>query len=51
MGQLGLGHKNALGSVAGQMGDDLNFVNLGVGVTATAVSCGHQHTCTLHPKP
>jgi len=47
MGQLGLGHKNALGSVAGQMGDDLNFVNLGVGVTATAVSCGHQHTCAL----
>jgi LPXTG-motif cell wall-anchored protein len=46
-GQLGLGDTNYRGDEAGEMGDNLPTVDLGMGVTATAVTTGSSHTCAL----
>jgi alpha-tubulin suppressor-like RCC1 family protein len=49
VGQLGQGHNNHLGDAAGEVGDGLPFVDLGLepGVTIEAVSAGGGHTCAL----
>ena len=46
-GQLGLGDRNRRGVFLDQMGDNLSAVNLGSGVTATAIAAGQYHTCAL----
>jgi alpha-tubulin suppressor-like RCC1 family protein len=46
-GQLGLGDTLGRGSQAGQMGDALPSVDLGVGRSAQAVAAGKTHTCAL----
>jgi len=46
-GRLGQGSVTTLGDGAGEMGDDLDPVDLGTGRTATAISTGHKHTCAL----
>jgi sulfur relay (sulfurtransferase) DsrF/TusC family protein len=46
-GQLGLGDTNSRGDGANEMGDNLLTVDLGSGVTATAIVGGHLHTCAL----
>jgi LPXTG-motif cell wall-anchored protein len=46
-GQLGVGDTTARGDGAGEMGDSLSAVDLGVGVTAMAVTAGYVHTCAL----
>ena len=47
MGQLGQGSKTAIGDGPGEMGDALVAVDLGTGLTAKSVSCGHHHTCAV----
>ncbi len=47
MGQLGLGHTDPIGDGAGEMGDDLNAVDLGTGRTATYISAGRYHACAI----
>jgi alpha-tubulin suppressor-like RCC1 family protein len=44
-GQLGLGDSNYRGDGAGEMGDNLQAVNLGTGRTAKYVMAGGHHTC------
>lgn len=46
-GQLGLGDLNNRGDEPDEMGDDLDFVNLGTGVSCTSVSLGAVHTCAV----
>ncbi|MEO0494646.1 MAG: hypothetical protein AAF081_14645 [Actinomycetota bacterium] len=46
-GQLGLGDTEDRGNDPGEMGDDLPFVDLGPGRTATAVVSGADHTCAI----
>ena len=46
-GQLGLGDALDRGDGPGEMGDDLPYVDLGTGRTATAISVGGAHTCAL----
>ncbi|MFM8506970.1 MAG: RCC1 domain-containing protein, partial [Actinomycetota bacterium] len=48
-GQLGLGDTDARGDAAGEMGDALHAVSLGlsVGVRVTAITAGEAHTCAL----
>ncbi|CAM9868667.1 unnamed protein product, partial [Choristocarpus tenellus] len=46
-GQLGQEDQWARGNREGTMGDDLEVVNLGAGVLATAVAVGSQHSCAL----
>jgi alpha-tubulin suppressor-like RCC1 family protein len=46
-GELGLGDKNDRGDGAGEMGDALPAVNLGVGRTAKAIASGAEHTCAI----
>lgn len=46
-GQLGLGDVNNRGEKPEQMGDLLPTVDLGTGVTATAITAGYAHTCAL----
>ena len=46
-GQLGLGDTNSRGDGPNEMGDALPAVDLGVGVTATAISVGTYHSCAL----
>ncbi|MFM8446029.1 MAG: RCC1 domain-containing protein, partial [Actinomycetota bacterium] len=48
-GQLGLGDTDARGDAAGEMGDALPAVSLGlsVGVRVTAITAGDAHTCAL----
>ncbi len=46
-GQLGLGDTNDRGDGASEMGDVLTAVNLGSGLTATAVSAGGNTTCAV----
>ncbi|MFM8266141.1 MAG: RCC1 domain-containing protein, partial [Acidimicrobiia bacterium] len=46
-GQIGSGGTVALGDSAGEMGDALPAVNLGVGRTVRAVAAGNLHTCVL----
>jgi alpha-tubulin suppressor-like RCC1 family protein len=47
LGQLGLGDINDRGDEAGEMGDSLTAVNVGTGLTATAISAGGNTTCAL----
>ena len=47
MGQLGQGNTGYIGDFAGEMGDALVAVDLGTGLTAKSVSCGHHHTCAV----
>jgi len=46
-GQLGLGRMNSRGDEDGEMGAALPVVDLGSGVTVTAISAGRFHTCAL----
>ena len=46
-GQLGLGHKNALGDNPGEMGEALPQVDLGTNLTAKAIGGGMYHTCAI----
>ena len=51
-GQLGLGSQRHVGVNAGDMGDNLPQVDLGIdadgsSLTAASVSCGYSHTCAL----
>ncbi len=46
-GQLGLGDPQDRGDEPGEMGAALPYVDLGPGVTTTAVTTGYQHTCAL----
>lgn len=44
-GQLGLGHVTSLGNAANQMGDNLAYVDLGTGRTATKIFAGGYGSC------
>ena len=46
-GRLGYGNTNDLGDESGEMGNNLPFVELGTGRTATAISAGGSHTCAI----
>jgi len=46
-GQLGLGYDDNRGDGSGEMGDNLNIVDLGSGRTAKAIATGDSHTCAL----
>jgi alpha-tubulin suppressor-like RCC1 family protein len=46
-GQLGLGDNRTRGVGSGEMGDDLNSVDLGSGRTAKAIAAGNSHTCAI----
>ncbi|CBJ48599.1 Tyrosine kinase, EPH (ephrin) receptor family [Ectocarpus siliculosus] len=46
-GQLGYGDTSARGTAAGEMGDDLPFVDLGRDQKVVAVAAGFFHTCAL----
>jgi alpha-tubulin suppressor-like RCC1 family protein len=46
-GQLGLGNVNDRGDVAGEMGDSLPAIELGMGRTAVAIAAGNNHSCAL----
>jgi alpha-tubulin suppressor-like RCC1 family protein len=46
-GQLGIGSTAHRGDNAGEMGDLLPVVNLGIGKTATQVALGSSHSCAL----
>ena len=43
-GELGLGDKNDRGDEPGEMGENLDFVDLGEGVNVTAVALGDWHS-------
>jgi hypothetical protein len=45
-GVLGLGHMMTIG-FPGQMGDSLDYVELGAGRTVKQVSAGYHHTCAI----
>ena len=47
VGQLGQGDTDSRGDSAGEMGDDLDPVDLGAGRTAVAIAAGGVHTCAL----
>lgn len=47
LGQLGLGDTRTRGDEAGEMGDQLEPVDLGTGRTATQLALGWLHTCAL----
>lgn len=44
-GQLGLGDRFSRGDQAGEMGDSLPTVDLGVGPTVVAITAGRHHNC------
>ncbi|GIL89659.1 hypothetical protein Vretimale_16631 [Volvox reticuliferus] len=46
-GQLGLGDKKSRGDEPGEMGNSLQPVDLGEGLSATALAAGARHTCAL----
>jgi len=46
-GQLGLSDVNSRGDSAGEMGDNLPYVDLGTGHTARALALGNYQTCAL----
>ncbi|MEM8707553.1 MAG: hypothetical protein AAGE98_13905 [Actinomycetota bacterium] len=46
-GQLGVGDTEDRGDDPNEMGDELPFVDLGTGRTATAISAGFSHTCAI----
>ena len=47
MGQLGQENINWLGNEPYEMGDNLSTIDLGIGLTAKAISTGIFHTCVL----
>eukprot|EP01084_Bolivina_argentea_P106771 190989_1 len=46
-GQLGYGNKNHKGDGPGEMGKDLQEVDLGLGITVIQIAVGRYHTCAL----
>lgn len=46
-GGLGLGDKNNRGDSPGEMGANLPYVDLGLGVTVTSIRKGASHTCAI----
>ena len=46
-GQLGLGDRLTRGKAAGQMGDNLPYVDLGTGRTVTFLAAGERQTCAI----
>lgn len=46
-GQLGAGDTATRGDQAGQMGNNLPYVDLGTGRTAKAITAGGDHTCVI----
>ena len=46
-GQLGIGDTNSRGRVAGDMGDNLPYAELGAGRVAVALTTGQRHVCAL----
>ena len=46
-GQLGLGDMETRGDDPNELGDNLPYVDLGVGRTAKFISAGEQHTCAI----
>jgi alpha-tubulin suppressor-like RCC1 family protein len=46
-GQLGISNSINRGDESGEMGDALEFVNVGTGRTVVSVSSGSHHTCAL----
>eukprot|EP00903_Cladosiphon_okamuranus_P006618 g6465.t1 len=46
-GQLGLGHVATMGDDPDELGDNLPFVDLGSGGTATSLSLGESHSCAV----
>jgi E3 ubiquitin-protein ligase HERC3 len=46
-GALGLGDTRNRGDEPGEMGDNLPYVDLGTGRTATAIDCGWSNACAL----
>lgn len=46
-GATGYESTAARGAAGADMGDNLPFVNLGTGRTATQITCGESHTCAL----
>ena len=46
-GQLGQGNTNNIGDGPNEMGNNLAFIDLGLGRTAKAVATGHYHTCVI----
>ena len=46
-GQLGLGHTNRIGDDAAEMGDNLQYVDLGTDRTVTKIATGYSHTCAI----
>ncbi|MBI2606671.1 MAG: hypothetical protein HYW49_11395 [Deltaproteobacteria bacterium] len=46
-GELGLGNTTNYGNAAGTMGDNLPYVSLGTGRTATAIAMGANHSCVI----
>ena len=46
-GQLGQGDRTNRGTVANQMGDELDALKLGTGYTVQAIEVGATHTCVL----
>ena len=47
MGQLGIGNTQDMGDEAGEMGEDLPFVDTGVDLNITEIALGEGHTCAL----
>ncbi|MFO0666029.1 MAG: hypothetical protein U0174_18905 [Polyangiaceae bacterium] len=46
-GQLGYGDSLTRGKAPGEMGDNLPYVSLGTGRTATAIAIGAHHSCAI----
>ena len=46
-GEIASGASNKLGDGAGEMGDNLNIVDLGTGRTVTSLSTGSSHGCVI----
>jgi len=46
-GQLGIDNTTTMGDDSGEMGDNLPYIDLGTGRTATAITAGSSHTCAL----
>ena len=47
VGQLGQGHQNHLGDEAGEMGDNLPFVDVGKGLAVRSLVAGSDFTCVI----